>query len=120
MDIIRSGTGGIGRMGGGAIRRVRTLHGLWLCALLVALALLLAACDSLSGRASATPPATPTSTSVLTGGPTAAASPSAQATTGASGQVGFASVCSQPASETAQLPASIPTYPGARLQISQA
>ena len=126
MGIIRSDTSGIARIGGGTIRHVQALRGRWPCAvitLLVALALLLAACDSQSGGASATPPAAPTSTSAQIGGPgpTASASPSAQATTtGASGQVGFASVCSQPASVTAQLPASIPAYPGARLQISQA
>lgn len=108
------------------IGRPRLPRALWLCALLLTLALLLlAACDSQSGGASTTPPggAAPTSTSALSGGPgsTVAASPSAQATTtGATGQVGFNSVCSQPASVTAQLPASIPTYPAARLQISQA
>ena len=121
MSSSRSSTGG---MGSGRIGRTRMPRGLWLCALIVALALLLAACESQSGGASTTPPgAAPTRTSALAGGPgpTAAASPSAQATTtGATGQVGFASVCSQPASVTAQLPASIPAYPGARLQISQA
>jgi hypothetical protein len=118
---MRSSTG---NMSGRTLRRMRLPRHPWLCALIVALALLLAACDSQSGGTSAPPPgAAPTSTSALTGnpGPTAVASPSAQpTTTGATGQVGFNSVCSQPASVTAQLPASIPTYPGARLQISQA
>lgn len=118
MDTIRNGTSG------GKIRRMRAPRALWLYTLIVVLALLLAACDSQSSGASAPPSnAAPTSTSALAGGPgpTAAASPSAQATTtGATGQVGFNSVCSQPASVTAQLPASIPAYPGARLQISQA
>jgi hypothetical protein len=114
------------RSGGGTSGgnlRARALRGLCLGALTIALALLLAACDSPSGGVSATPPVTSTSTSTLTGGPgpTPAASPSAQpTTTGASGQVGFASVCSQPASVTSQLPASIPAFPGARLQIGQA
>jgi hypothetical protein len=123
VDTIRSGTNSTSGADGGKIGRTRLPRGCWLCALIVALALLLAACDSQSGGASATPPAAPTSTSALSGGPgpTVAASPSAQATTtGATGQVGFASVCSQPASVTAQLPANIPAYPGARLQISQA
>ncbi len=123
MDTIRSGTNSTSGADGGKIGRTRLPRGCWLCALIVALALLLAACDSQSSGASATPPAAPTSTSALSGGPgpTVAASPSAQATTtGATGQVGFASVCSQPASVTAQLPANIPAYPGARLQISQA
>ena len=118
MDTIRNGTSG------GKIRRMRAPRALWLYTLIVVLALLLAACDSQSSGTSAPPSnAAPTSTSALAGGPgpTAAASPSAQATTtGATGQVGFNSVCSQPAGVTAQLPASIPAYPGARLQISQA
>src|SRR5690242_15686661 len=122
--ISESGTTGMAGSGEGKIERARLPRGLWLCALIITLVLLLAACDSQAGGASGPPSsAAPTSTSALAGGPgpTAAASPSAQATTtGATGQVGFNSVCSQPAGVTAQLPASIPAYPGARLQISQA
>jgi len=122
--ISESGTTGMAGSGEGKIERARLPRGLWLCALIITLVLLLAACDSQAGGASGPPSsAASTSTSALTGGPgpTAVASPSAQpTTTGATGQVGFNSVCSQPASVTAQLPASIPTYPGARLQISQA
>jgi hypothetical protein len=120
---IRSESGAAGRIEE-TIGQRRLPGGPWLCALIVTLALLLAACDSQPGGAGAPPSsAAPTRTPALTGGPgpTAVASPSAQpTTTGATGQVGLDSVCAQSVSVTAQLPTSIPAYPGARLQIGQA
>ena len=83
-------------------------------ALLAALALLLAACESGSGNvASHTPTATQTS---ATNTPNPNVTPPIISTPGA--PVGIAGLCSLPPSVSAQLPADIPPYPSAQLHVA--
>lgn len=94
--------------------------------LVVGLSVLLVACLSAcasgaSGAASAT--ATTAGSGVSSGGTplvsVATATPTTGAVTTPGAQVGASDVCAQPPSVAAQLPASIPAYPGARLRLSQ-
>lgn len=84
---------------------------------------LLAACDS--GPSGAVSPGaangagTPGSASGGAQTPAVTATPTTAAVTTPGAQVGASDVCVQPPSVSAQLPASIPAYPGARLRLGQ-
>ncbi|MGH2514292.1 MAG: hypothetical protein ACRDHP_01415 [Ktedonobacterales bacterium] len=95
---------------------------LWVALLAAGVLLLLAACDSGSGGA-ATPTATSRggSTTLTNGTPPviATATPTTAAVTTPGAQVGASDVCAQAISVSAQLPASIPAYPGAQLRLGQ-
>ena len=101
-----------------------TRRQLWVALLVMAgTILLLAACDSgTSGTASqtATGAGGPSvSSSGTPSAPADTATPTTAAVTTPGAQVGASDVCAQPPSVTAQLPASIPAYPGARLRLGQ-
>lgn len=103
-------------------RRSMRWRYLWLwVTLLTVSVLLLAACDSGSGGAGS-PTATGSGGPPITsnGTPLAAtATPTTGALTTPGAQVGASDVCAQAPSVNAQLPASIPPYPGAQLRLGQ-
>lgn len=104
------------------VRRYWYWWGVWV-ALLMTGALLLAACDSSSsGAASATATGTGGSSVSANGtpqAPAATATPTTADVTTPGAQVGASDVCAQAPSVSAQLPASIPAYPGAQLRLGQ-
>lgn len=96
---------------------------LWVALLAAGIMLALAACDSGSSGAASSTTTTPGGSLVTTNGtgsPVATSTPTTTADNTPGAQVGASDVCAQPPSVSAQLPASIPTYPGAQLRLAQA
>ncbi|MFI5273909.1 MAG: hypothetical protein ACHQ4H_12825 [Ktedonobacterales bacterium] len=103
-------------------RAVRRAAQVLPCGVLLALlAVLLASCagggGSTSGAARAT--STPAGGSSASASPAATASPSTAAITTPGAPVGAAGLCALTPSVSAQPPASIPAYPGAKLRVGQ-
>lgn len=109
-------------MGGGVKRRIRwvmTRRHLHTALLAMGLVLLLAACDSGSSGAAGPTATTAGGPPVTSSGtpPAATATPTTITDNTPGAQVGASDVCAQTPNVTAQLPSSIPAYPGAQLKL---
>lgn len=95
---------------------------LWVALLAMGVVLALAACESGSGGAASSTATAPGGSSLNSNGtppPAVTSTPTTSADNTPGAQIGASDVCAQPPSVSAQLPPSIPAYPGAQLRLGQ-